>query len=511
MRISRIFSGSFRFFSFFAILLAVFLSACRPGVKTQPDTLVIGLEAAPVTLDPRIATDAYSSKLSELVHNGLVRLSERLEIIPDLAESYEFIPPLKYKIHLRSGVRFHNGRELTADDVRATLKSVVDPKLASPYRGMMEKVESIDVTGPLDLEINLKEPFAPLLSQLTIGIIPAGGDPSVGTGPFQVERFDPAREVVLKRFDRYFRDGKAKIARLRFRIIPDDNLRVLEVKNGRIDLLQNNVPPPLLAALKDDPGLMIERTAGTNMTYLGMNLRGGPLANMDVREAILRAVDIPSLIEYRMAGLARPATGVLSPVHWAYEGDVATYPYDVAKARELLDRAGYKDPDGDGPRRRLNLTYKTSTKKDRIGLARLIARYLQEVGIEVKVLPYDWGVFFNDVGKGNFQIYSLTWVGVTEPDFYHYAFHSSEKPPHGANRGGYENPAVDKLTEEGRTELDRDKRKKIYSLVQKVLAQDLPIIPLWYEDNYAVYSRRVKGLRLRPNASFEWATEVWKE
>jgi peptide/nickel transport system substrate-binding protein len=274
--------------------------------------------------------------------------------------------------------------------------------------------------------------------------------------------------------------------------------------------LQNNVPPQLLAAVNDS-GLVLETTEVINMTYLGMNVRDAALKKPEVREAIARALDIPDLITYRMANLARPANSILSPIHWAYEPDVATYPYDPAKARALLDQAGFKDPDGDGPLPRLTLTYKTSTKKDRIGLARLIARYLKEIGIEVRVLPYDWGVFFHDVNAGNFQLYSLTWVGVTEPDIYYSVFHSKQTPPNGLNRGGYVNPSIDQLTVEGRRETDRNKRKEIYGYVQRVLAQDLPIVPLWYENNYAVFSRKVKGLRLRPNASFEWAAEVSKE
>lgn len=456
--------ASFRFFSVFAIFVVIFFG-CRQGVKTPPDTLVVGVEAA---------TPA-SPNISQLLHNGLFRLSERMEIEPDLAESYEFIPPKKYKIRLRSGVRFHDGRELTAEDVKATL----------------EKIEPVTILGPGEIEIEPKDPRAPFLSGLTVGIVPAGGDPAIGTGPFQLERFDPASEVVLKRSDGF---------RIRFRIIPDGNLRVMEIGNGRIDLLQNNVPPSLLNSLKDDPALTIERTEGMEMTYLGFNLRKGPLANPDVREAIALALDVPALIEYRMTGPVRPATGVLSPIHWAYEGEVMSYLYDPAKAGELLNRAGHSDPDGKGPRPRMTLTYKTSTKKEWIGLARLIARYLGEVGIEVRVVPQDEASLLNDIGKGNFELYSRTWTAGTEPDFSAYA-----------NWGGYENPAIDRLTEDVRVEMDRQKRKEIYSLIQKVLSQDLPIVPLWYRDNYAVFSRRVKRLQLRPNGSFEWAAAIHKE
>src|SRR3989338_5513060 len=148
--------SSFRFFPFFAIIVVIFfagaaLAACRPSFKTPPDTLVVGLEEASTT----------TSNISQLIHNGLFHLSERMEVEPDLVESYEFLPPKKYKFHLRGGVRFHNGRELTAEDVKATLETGLPPQIAA-------KVESIKVTTPRDLEIELKGPFAPFLSALTI-------------------------------------------------------------------------------------------------------------------------------------------------------------------------------------------------------------------------------------------------------------------------------------------------------------------------------------------------------
>lgn len=496
--------------SFLLVLLGVGFGACETRVKTPTDTLVVGLETAPLTLDPRISSDAYSSKITALIHNGLFRLTERLEILPDLVDRFEFIPPAKYRFHLKGGVRFHDGRELTADDVRFTLESIADPALASPFRGTMEKIQRIRVIDPLTLEAELKEPFSPFLSALTVGIVSAAGDPSIGTGPFQLESFKPAEGVLLKRNDGYFR-SPPKIQKLLFRVVADDNLRVLELKNHRIDLLQNNIPPPLLKTLREAKDLVLERTEGINETYLGMNVGKSPLSRLEVRRAIAHGLDIPALIGYRMANMARPATGLLAPVHWAYEPEVTRYRYDPKKARELLDQAGYPDPDGGGPLPRLVLSYKTSTKKDRIGLARQIARTLRDIGIELTILPFEWGTFFHDVNTGNFELFSLTWVGVTEPDIYFYVFHSSQAPPLGANRGGYRNETVDRLTEEGRRVMNRPERAEIYSLVQKTLADDLPAIPLWYEDNVAVFSKRVKGLKLRPNASFEWATEVYKE
>jgi len=496
----------------FLLFVGLCLGACQPSIKTPQNTLVVGLEAPPLTLDPRLASDAYSSKITALLHNGLFRLNERMEIVQDLTESYEQTSSHHYKITLKKGVLFHDGHELTAEDVKYTLESVLDPTLASPFKGTLSRIALITIKDPWNLEIDLKEDFSPFLSALTMGIIQAGGShPALGTGPFSLESMKPNEEIVLHRNEKYFQPlAKAKIEKIIFRIVTDDNLRILELKNHRLDLLQNNIPPMLLESLKKDGDLVVETTEGINMTYLGFNLQKGPLKSLEVRKAIAYALDIPALIEYRMGRLAKPATGILSPSHWAYEPEVTPYAFDPKKARELLDKSGYPDPDGLGPAPRFVITYKTSTKKDRIGLARLIARYLKDVGIEIRILPYEWGTFFHDINTGNFEMFSLTWVGVTEPDIYYYVFHSSQKPPEGANRGGFNDEVIDRLTTEGRRLQDRVKRKEVYKYIQKTLADELPIVPLWYEDNFAVFSKQVAGVRLRPNASFDWMTEVYK-
>lgn len=483
---------------------------CRTTDKTPSDAVVIGIEQGPLSLDPRLASDAYSSKISGLLHNGLFRLNERLELEPDLIESFETLSSERYRFHLKKNVHFHDGTELKAADVKYTLESVLDEKLASPFRSTMAKIAEITTPSDFVLEVRLKEPFQPFLSALTMGIVPMNGPPELGTGPFRLESFRPQEEIVLSRFSEY-KDGPVGVERVIFKVISDDNLRVLSLKNRRVDVLQNNIPPPLLKTLRNEENLLFGTGEGINMTYLGLNLKNPFLAHPDVRRALALAIDRRALIEYRMANLARPATGILAPSHWAYEKDVVSQEYNPQKARQLLEASGFRDPDGVGPAPRYSLVYKTSTKRDRIGLARLIVRYFKEVGVEVKILPLEWGTLFKDVQSGNFDLYCLTWVGVTDPDIYHYAFHSSEMPPVGANRGRYTDPVVDRLTDEGRRVADREGRRAIYSEVQKILARDLPILPLWYEDNYVVFSKRLKGVRLRPNASFDWLINVTKD
>ena len=222
------------------------------------------------------------------------------------------------------------------------------------------------------------------------------------------------------------------------------------------------------------------------------------LSNFQVRKALALAIDRQAIIRDLLRGLARPASGVLAPSHWAYHGQVAQYAFDPARARRLLDEAGYPDPDGDGPEKRFVLSYKTSQDRLRIRIAEVIGKYLEAVGIGVEIRSYEWGTFFADIRNGNFQLFSLTWVGVTEPDIYHYVFHSRSLPPDGANRGGYANPGLDRLLEQGRRETDSEKRREVYARVQEIVAGDLPYISLWHNEEVAVLSREIRGFQVYP-------------
>lgn len=493
------------------LIISLFLG-CQSSVKTGPDEIVVAIESSPLTLDPRLATDAYSTKISALIFNGLFRWNDKFQLEPDLAASYRWVTPVHLKIRLKDNVSFHNGKPLTVDDVVATYQSVIENQVASPYRGHFDKVASIQKQGSHSLDIRLKEPFAPFLSHLTMGIIPQGrheGTPK-GTGPFMLYRFKAHEKIILVQNPHYF-EGPASLRRIIFKVIKDDNLRVLELLSGRVDLVQNGIPPALIDYVRQKENVVVAEKPGINFAYLGFNLRKPPLDKIQVRQAIAHAINIPEIITYKLNKTAKRADSILSPLHWAHADNLPYQKYDPKLAASLLDQAGYPDPDGSGPLPRFTLNYKTSTKKDRVGVARLIARYLKTVGIDVKITSFEWGTFYKDINQGHFQMYSLSWVGVTEPDIFHYIFHSSQFPPQGANRGHYMNQAVDHLTEVARKTLDEKQRKHTYSQIQRILAVELPYIPLWYENNIVAYRKGIQGYELYPDASFKSLVKVRKE
>ncbi len=493
-------------FACLLIALPLLAAGCRTD-GMPPNTIVIGIESDPTNLDPRLATDANSARILGLVFSGLVRQDERGLIRPDLAARWENPNPRTYLFHLREGVRFQHGAPVTAQDVRFTIESILDPALGSPHRSTFEMIERIETPDASTVRFILKEPFAPFLIGMTMGIVPASlaaaqgdafGQQPVGSGPFRLSQRALAERYVLAANPDYY-GGAPNIDQVIFRVIPDNTVRFLEMRKGTVNLVINGIELDYLPLVERDPNLQLMSGPGVNYSYIGLNLTDPILKQREIREAIAHAVDREAIIQYLLKEKGRPASGLLSPLNWAYHGDVQTYPYDPARSRMLLDRAGFPDPDGDGPAVRFTLTYKTSQNELRKRIGAALQQQLKAVGIGVTIRSYEWGTFYGDIKSGNFQLYTLSWVGITEPDIYHYIFHSQNVPPRGANRGRYINPEIDGLVDAGRRTLDLATRRRIYARVQEILARDLPYIGLWYYDNVVVMRRNVQGFVLDPS------------
>lgn len=510
---------SVRFF-FFAAFFLIGAGACSQGSKCDENALVIGLESSPTNLDPRYATDANSYRLTQALFNSLFKLDSHSRPVPDIVERWEHSDKTVYTFYLKQGIRFHDGSELSAEDVAYTFETVLNPSFKSPHIGAFDKIKSIERVDRYTIRFTLKEPFAPfLINTAVMGIVPkhaaqkSGADfgyAPVGSGPFRLTAFLPDEKIVLKAHTDYF-EGRPKTDMITFKILPDSTIRLLELSQGRIHLLQNDIPPDLLPFLEKRDNLKIVKKKGTTYSYLGFNLKDPILKNQKVREAIAYAIDKESIIRYILKGLATPARGILSANNWAYEGDVKVFDYDTERALRLLDEAGFQDPDGDGPGTRFDLIFKTSTDQLRRRIAEVIQQQLKEVGIGMSIQSYEWGTFYSDIKSGNFQMFTLSWVGITDPDVLYYIFHSSNVPPRGANRGMYANERVDRLIEEGRVTWDTSRRKKAYSLIQKILAEEVPYVSLWHTTNVAVMNKSVHGFTVRPAGDFTSLPNVWVE
>ena len=487
----------------------------------EQQTLTIALESDPTNIDPRFGTDVNSARVCQIVCNSLIKKDPKSNLVPDLAERWENPDDKTYIFYLKKGVTFHDGSELTAEDVKFTFESILDPDMNSPRAGAFSQLESIEIIDPYTIKFTLKETFSPFLINMVQGIVPKKTteaqaekkftDQLVGTGPFKLVEWKHDEQLVFEANPDYF-EGAPKIKKVVFKIIPDDTVRFLELKQGGVNFIQNALQPDMVPIAKETKGLKVITQESVIIYYVGFNMEDPIMSNVKVRQAIAYAIDRQAIIDHLLKGQASLATGLLSPSNWAYEPDVQTYPYDPEKAQALLDEAGYPDPDGDGPEPRLKIVYKTSTNALRIRVGEVLQDQLKKVGIEItEIQAFEWAKFYEDVKDGNFQMYTLQWVGITEPDIFHSIFHSSMTPPNGRNRGRYSNAKIDELTDKGRLVIDVEERKKIYSEIQKILAEELPYVFMWYPHNIVVMNDKLQGFTLYPDGDFASLQDMWFE
>ncbi|MBV9573995.1 MAG: ABC transporter substrate-binding protein [Acidobacteriales bacterium] len=468
------------------------------------------IESSPTNLDPRVGLDAQSERIDDLLFDDLLTRDEHLRVQPGLAQSWEVPDPQTYVFHLHQGVSFHDGRPLTSRDVKWTFDSLLQGKIRSTKSGTYKLVDRIDAPDNFTVVFHLREPFAGLLWNLSdgaMGIVPYGSGEEIsrhpiGSGPFRFVSAAQDKEVVIERNDNYW-GRKPGLNRVRFMVVPDTTTRALEIRKGSADVVMgSSLTGDLVLALQRQSDLQMLRAPGTVLGYLAFNLRDPILKDVRVRQALACAIDRRPFLEYLSRGFARPADSVLPPESWAYSSGVTHYEYDPGRGRRLLDQAGYHAGSSGV---RLHLTMKSSTEESTRLLAAVLQQQLRAVGIVLDIQTFEFATFFSDVTRGAFQLYSLRWVGGNEdPDIFEYVFHSGKFPPHGANRGYYHNPEVDSLIDQARREPDEDMRRRIYAQIQRLLADDLPYINLWYFDNVVIASSRVHGLELNPSGNYDF-------
>jgi peptide/nickel transport system substrate-binding protein len=495
----------------FALAALILLCACK-SPQRDPQTVVFLIESSPANLDPRIGTDGQSEHIDELLFDGLVARDASFQFTPALAESWEQPDPQTLIFHLRTGVRFHNGRPLTARDVVWTIDSMRTGAVISPKTAAYASVISVEARGPQTVVFHLKHPDNFLMTNLStgaFGVVPEGSGRDfwqhpIGTGPFRFvsQRID--QDVVIERNPLSW-SAIPHIQRVRFAVVPDAITQSLELEKGSADVAINSLPMDSLPILQRLPQLRIEDGPGTQIQYLAFNVQDPPLNDVRVRQAISCAIDRQLIIRSLLQGHARPAQSLLPPTHWAYwesTNDSSRFNYDPARSERLLDQSGHPRAAGGI---RFHLTLKTSTDADTRLLAAVLQQQLARVGIVLDLRSYEFATFYSDVTRGAFQMYSLRWIGGNEqPDIFTLAFATESFSPKGANRGHYSNPQLDALLADAAQSPDTAKRRADYVEAQKILARDLPAINLWYKDTIIVHNRRLTNLIPSSSGSYSF-------
>jgi peptide/nickel transport system substrate-binding protein len=493
-----------------ALVALLLVAGCRTSER-DPSTVVFLIESSPANLDPRMGTDVQSERIDGLIFDGLVARNANFEFSPALAERWEQPDPNTLVFHLRPGVRFHDGRVLSAHDVIWTIASMMDPLnpggVITPKAASFRSIASMDAPDEETVVMHLRHPDNFLLINLStgaMGIIPAGSGRDfwqhpVGTGPFRFVSQQIDQDVVVERNQRSW-SVIPKLERVRFAVVPDATTESLELEKGSADVAINSLPVDSLPVLEARPNLRMETTGGTEVQYLSFNLRDPLLADARVRQAFSCAIDRQLIIRTLLGGHAQPAQSLLPVQHWAFNDDGPRFGYDPERAERLLDEAGH-------PRAasgiRFRITMKTSTDEGTRLLAAVLQQQLARVGIAMEVRSFEFATFYSDVTRGAFQLYSLRWIGGNEqPDIFGYAFSTARFSPKGANRSHYSNPRLDEVLADAEESEDRARRRADYSEAQQILASDLPAINLWYRDTIVVHNRRLSNMAPAPSGNY---------
>jgi peptide/nickel transport system substrate-binding protein len=474
-------------------------------------------------LIPSLTSDAASHEVGAMIYDGLVRLDKDLNLAPAMADSWSFSKDcLDLSFKLRRDVKWHDGHPFTADDVVFTYKSMINPKTPAPFKEGYLLVKDVQAVDPYTVRVTYERPYARAISTWTDYVLPkhllesyvADGklreSPQnrhpIGTGAYRFQEWRTGEKVVLLANPEYY-EGRPYIGRVVYRVIPSQATIFLELKAGGVDHVRTLTAFQYVRQT-DYPAFRKAynkfRYPSPFYTFLGFNLKDPRFADRRVRQAFAHAINKRELIDGVVLGLAREANGPIRPGTWAFTDEVKRYAYDPERAKALLAEAGWKDRDGDGivedkDGKPFAFTILTNQGNDeRKKIAEIIQQRLREVGVKADIQVIEWAAFIKEYVKPRrFDVVILGLGTGTDPDQYA-VWHSSQTSPDQMNRMSYSNPEVDHLLEVGRASCHEQERVKYYHRIQEILAEDLPMIFLYFKDDLPVVASRFRGVKEAP-------------
>lgn len=486
-----------------------------PDVPDVAQDLIIASLADAVTLDPHGTNDVPSSNVCYSVYESLVYFDENSELQPLLAIDWYAVEDNVWEFKLRQGVKFHDGTDLTAAAVKASIDRLLDPDIASPRVFILGMVEEVVVVDDFTVQFVTKFPFAPLPSHLSHSAgaivslaalekdyeeVAAGNEPGtflgenpVGTGPFKLQSWDPGDKVVLVRNDDYWGEN-AKLDSVTWKVVPESLTRLSELETGFAHIA-NPVEPADIDRVSRmaiaDPNIR----STTSYHYIGFNVQKPPFDDIRVRQAISMALDKEVIIEGPYNGAALPAAGAIPVGVFGHDASIQGLPYDMDRARELLADAGYEDG--------FSTTYWTNDNPIRVMVGEYLQSQLRELNIDVQIEVLEWGAYLAQTAAGEHDMFMLGWSTPTlDADYSVYALFHSDNHGNPGNRSFWSNPEADALLDEGRMEPDPAIRLEIYREFELLLVEEAPVINLVYTQNILGVNKNVQNLFVTPASMF---------
>ena len=542
-----------RYFLLVAFAAALLLTiSCR---RNNTEFVTVALPEKFTTLDTLTSTasDSAADRVRNLIFNTLVRKNESFDYVGELAQDISVSPDgMTVTFKLRNNVKFHNGKAFSSADVKYTFdelfksnsykskaffdtepieqsgpasdsdkssnsadakKPAAGEKPAEPKTKSVPHIVSLETPDPMTVVITVAKPALKnqLLSNLVaIPIIPEGSvgqqkDQPVGSGPFKFVSFDQSQNIVELAANTDYWEGAPKVLKLRLKTVTDANSLQAELQTGGVDIAPNpsNLPPDSIRSLGSSPTLKVEQTDGSNIQYLVFNTQSAQLNNVKLREAIGYAVDRQKIVTELLFDQAKVANSILPEQSWAYTPGTQ-YKYDPAKAKQLLQEAGYKNEP---------IVFKYSAGNAYVNqYAQVIQSALTDVGINVQIETLEVNTIRTQLAQGQFQMYTGVWIGGNQDPIFLRDLFTTKKIPGGAvaccNRSRYSNEELDKILTSAVDATDRETAKGLYAKAQEIVSNDLPLFPLWYPANLVVTNKRIGNIKISGSGDWSFLKDV---
>jgi peptide/nickel transport system substrate-binding protein len=527
------------------MILLFFMAAAVIPALAAKNVIVIGMLGDNETLNPIVSENNTETWVINCIFSRLLRMSPKLQIEPELAAKLPTVSPdgRVYTFRLRPGVTFHDGKEVTSDDVKFLYEMKNSAKNAVPSTEMWDKIKEFKIIDKYNFRITLRQPSAAWLENWCYtdcaippkhllekefqanGSLTKGGAFSrhpVGSGPYRFVEWKSDQYIMLKRNPNYFEKGQPRIETLVFKVVPDTNGLLAQFKKGEIDIYPNvqaNQYRELMAMKKKGAKIRIFKEPAFIYMHADFNLRHPALREKAVRQALCYAFPKRKFIATVLDGVGTPANSNIVSISWAYNPNVKKYEYNPAKAMQLLEEAGWK-PGVNGVREKngVKLEFKISTNagnKIREKFNEIARQEWEAIGAKVAIRNYESAAFFGDILDNiQFDVAVFGWISAAAPDCYT-LWHSNQIPNEnngqGQNYVGYKNSRIDHLVAAGQTELNRAKRKRIYAEIQQILAEEAPCMFVYYHNNIDAITTKLLNFKSNPTqADFTWNVARWR-
>ena len=471
-------------------------------IHVQASTLNLSISSSPSRLNPILANDTASSKITDWLFNGLFKYDKDGKPIEDLALSHTFETDTKLIINLRKNVKWHDGKKFTSKDVVFTYTTILDPKVFNSIKSNYKEVKSVKALDDYTIEITYKKAYFKALEIWMVGILPyhllkdeknlmtsSFNKNPIGTGPYTLESFKVGQDIKLKANDTYF-EGKPKIDELLYKFIPDTNTSFLFLKQKKLDL-SSLTPLQIDRQIDNDfkKSFEIIESQSFSYTYVGLNLKNEKFKDIRIRRALSLAINRQELVDILFFGHGKICNGPFLPGSFAYDEKTKVVQQNIKEAKKLLRELGY---DKNNP---FSFELVTNTGNDtRINAAQILQYQLSKVGINMNIRVMEWQAYLNTVvHPRNYEAILLGWSLSLMPDAYP-LWHSSSDKTGRFNLVGYSNKEVDKLIEQGSTTVNKDELSKIYKSIFKKITDDIPYLFLYIPNSITVINNKIKNI-----------------